>query len=78
MHPDMRLQLDDFAVFVANWRVTSPTNLRRSRRRSIIGLDSFVLRDDNPVERETVRQSLPEVDVILAARGPGGCIARTL
>ena len=62
-HPDMRLTLDDFAVFIANW-TDKPTNIREVARRLNIGLDALVLLDDNPAEREIVRQAAPEVDVI--------------
>ena len=62
-HPDMRLRLEDIAAFVANWE-TKPENLRRIAKLLNIGLDSLVFLDDNPVEREIVRQMLPEVDVI--------------
>lgn len=62
-HPDMRLSLDDFAVFVANWR-TKTENLKVIAETLNIGLDSLVFVDDNPAEREIVRQMLPEVEVI--------------
>jgi len=62
-HPDMRLQLDDFAVFIANWE-DKATNLRAIANELSLGLDSLVLVDDNPAERALVRKLLPEVDVI--------------
>jgi FkbH-like protein len=62
-HPEMRLKLDDIAMFVANWR-SKPDNLRTIAETLDLGLDSLVLVDDNPAERAAVRQFLPEVDVI--------------
>jgi len=62
-HPEMRLKLEDFAMFVANWQ-SKPDNLRAIARALDLGLDSLVFVDDNPVERAVVRQLLPEVDVV--------------
>jgi len=61
-HPEMVLKRDDIAAFVANWQ-DKPTNLREIARALNIGLDSLVFFDDNPAEREIVRQNLPEVAV---------------
>ncbi|MDP8957903.1 MAG: HAD-IIIC family phosphatase [Actinomycetota bacterium] len=68
-HPDMRLKLEDFAMFVANWD-PKPDNLRRIARTLNIGLDSLVFVDDNPAEREVIRQLLPEVEVITLKPDP--------
>lgn len=62
-HPEMRVKLDDIALFVANWE-SKPDNLRRIAQELGIGLDSLVFVDDNPVECEAVRQFVPEIDVI--------------
>ena len=70
-HPEMRLRMDDIAAFVANWD-TKPENLRRIAKMLNIGLDSLAFLDDNPVERDIVRQMLPEVDVIALPRDPFG------
>jgi FkbH-like protein len=61
-HPEMVLRLDDIAIFAANWS-TKVDNLREIARRLNIGLDSMVFVDDNPVEREHVRRSIPEIEV---------------
>jgi len=58
----MVLTRDDFAAFKANWRPKSD-NLRAIARELNIGLDALVFVDDNPAEREEVRQALPEVFV---------------
>jgi FkbH-like protein len=68
-HPDMRLRLDDLAVFLANWD-DKPSNLRRIADRLNIGLDALVLLDDNPAERQLVRDVLPEVDIIQLPEDP--------
>ncbi len=69
MHPEMRLKLDDIALFVANWD-SKPDNIRRMAHTLQIGLDSLVFVDDNPVERDLVRKFLPEVDVIPLPEDP--------
>lgn len=61
-HPDMALRLDDIAVFVANW-TDKATNLATIARTLNIGTDALVFLDDNPAERERVRQMMPEVAV---------------
>lgn len=62
-HPEMRLKLGDIALFIANWE-PKPHNVRKIAQELGIGLDSLVFVDDNPVEREAVRQFVPEVDVL--------------
>jgi FkbH-like protein len=61
-HPDMLLREDHIAVFQANWN-DKATNIRAIADELSIGLDAFVLLDDNPVERELVRRTIPEVGV---------------
>jgi FkbH-like protein len=68
-HPAMRISLDDIAVFVADWR-SKPEQLQSVAEALDIGLDSLVIVDDNPVEREAVRQFLPEVDVVTLPADP--------
>jgi len=61
-HPGMLIKEDDIAVFMANWE-DKASNLERIAERLDIGIDSLVLLDDNPAEREQVRQALPQVAV---------------
>ena len=61
-HPDMQLKFDDIAVFRANWE-NKADNIRYIAETLNIGLDSLVFVDDNPVERNLVRQHLPMVAV---------------
>jgi FkbH-like protein len=59
-NPDMVLRRDDIAVFIANWE-NKADNIRKISSRLNIGLDSMVFLDDNPFERNLVRQLVPEV-----------------
>lgn len=61
-HPGMILKEDDIAVFVANWN-DKASNLEHIAKKLELGLDSFVLLDDNPAERAQVRRELPQVAV---------------
>ena len=61
-HPDMVLKLEDIAMFVANWE-NKADNIRYIQSVLNIGFDSMVFLDDNPVEREIIRQELPAVTV---------------
>lgn len=61
-HPDMLMHEDDIAVFQANWQ-DKASNIKAIAESLSLGLQSMVLVDDNPAEREQVRQTLPEVAV---------------
>jgi FkbH-like protein len=58
----MELGLEDISVFVANWN-NKADNIRSIQKVLNIGLDAMVFIDDNPAEREIVRDNLPEVCV---------------
>lgn len=73
-HPDMRLRLDDIAVFKANWK-NKADNIRDVADILNVGLDSFVFLDDNPAERELVRKELPMVAVPELPTDPSEYIA---
>ena len=62
-HPEMRIRRDDVAMFVANWESKSEC-IRAIARGLDIGLDAIAFVDDNPAERQVVRELLPEVDVV--------------
>lgn len=66
---EMVLKLDDFVSFKANW-LPKPDNLRDIAAELNIGLDSLVFVDDSRVEREHVRQRLPEVRVVELSEDP--------
>ncbi len=61
-HPEMVLKRADIACFVANWS-DKAANIRQIAHELNIGLDSLVFVDDNPFERNLVRQELPMVSV---------------
>ncbi|MDI1235310.1 MAG: HAD-IIIC family phosphatase [bacterium] len=61
-HPDMVLKFDDIAVFVANWE-NKPDNIRLIQSILNIGFDSMVFLDDNPFERNIVRENIPGITV---------------
>jgi FkbH-like protein len=61
-HPDMILRLEDIAVFVANWE-NKVDNIRHIQDVLQISFDSMVFLDDNPFEREMVKQAIPELTV---------------
>ena len=61
-HPDMVLKLDDIAVFQANWE-TKIDNIRTIQQILNIGFDSMVFLDDNPFERNMVRDNIPGITV---------------
>jgi FkbH-like protein len=61
-HPDMILRLEDIAVFVANWN-NKADNIRYIQSILNIGFDSMVFLDDNPFERNMVRENVPQVTI---------------
>lgn len=61
-HHAMVLKLEHIAMFVANWE-DKATNIRRISLKLNIGFDAMVFLDDNPFERNLVRQLIPEIIV---------------
>ena len=61
-HPDMVLKLNDISVFMANWD-TKVDNIRAIQQILNIGFDSMVFLDDNPFERNIVRENIPGITV---------------
>lgn len=62
-HNDMILRYEDITLFVANWN-DKARNIRSISEELNIGLNSMVFVDDNPAERELIRRTLPDVNVI--------------
>lgn len=58
----MVLRLDDIAVFVANWD-NKADNIRHIQQVLNIGFDSMVFLDDNPFERNLVREHIKDITV---------------
>ncbi len=75
-HPEMLLREDHIAVFQANWN-DKATNIQAIARELSLGIDAMVFLDDNPVERNLVRQLVPEVAVPELPADPA-LYARTL
>lgn len=69
-NPEMVLKLEDIAVFIANWD-SKVNNIRTIRQILNIGYDSMVFLDDNPFERNIVRDSIPEICVPELPEDPG-------
>ncbi len=74
--PGMRLGLDDFAAFVADWR-RKPEQIREIASSLGLGLDALAFADDNLAECAEVAAALPEVTVIPLAV-PASELVRTL
>ena len=69
-HPEMLLKRGDISAFVANWN-DKAANIRAIAELLNIGLDSLVFLDDNPFERNQVRDALPTVNVPEVSDDPG-------
>lgn len=61
-HPEMLLREEQIAVFQANWD-DKATNIAAIAEALNLGLESLVFIDDNPAERERVRQQFATVKV---------------
>ncbi len=60
--PDMTLKPDDFIMIKANWEPKSQNIIDIAHTLSLLP-ESFVFVDDNPAEREIVRQQIPNAAV---------------
>lgn len=69
-NPEMVLNLDDISVFVANWE-NKADNIRTIQSILNIGFDSMIFLDDNPFERNMVRENVPGVTVPELPEDPG-------
>ncbi len=68
-HPHMVLREEHFAAMRINWK-NKADNIREIAQELNIGLDSLVFFDDNPNERELVKQLVPEVLTVELPRDP--------
>jgi FkbH-like protein len=57
------LTLDDFVTHRINWNEKSD-NIATIAHELNLGLDAFVVVDDNPIERDKIRRALPDVLVL--------------
>ncbi len=70
-HPGMLVQRRHLACLKINW-AEKAQNLREIGLELNVGLDSIAFVDDNPVERQHVREQVPEVMVIDLPANPMG------
>lgn len=75
-HRHMLLREEHFASIKCNWQ-PKPENMRQLAKEINIGIDSLVFIDDNPAEREMMRQMLPQVSTIEMPDNPS-LFAQTL
>jgi FkbH-like protein len=68
-HPGMILQPRHVGALRINWS-DKAQNLREIAEELNVGIDSLAFLDDNPVERQHVREQLPEVTVIELPENP--------
>jgi len=61
-HPHMILKEDDFASMKINWG-DKVSNMKAISEELNIGLDSFVFFDDDPINREFVKENMPEITI---------------
>ncbi len=61
-NPFLVLRKEHFAAYRINWQ-DKATNIKELAEELNLGLDSFVFIDDNPTERELIKQLLPMVAV---------------
>lgn len=72
-HPDMYLKPDDFISIKANWEPKSK-NLAKMAQELSLTPDAFVFVDDNPAEREIIRQQIRKAAVPEMGSAPEGYI----
>ncbi len=68
-HPEMVLTIDDISVFVANWD-DKVNNIIKIKNILNIGYDSMIFLDDNPFERNLVRENIKEIKVPELPKNP--------
>ncbi|MDQ6606647.1 MAG: HAD-IIIC family phosphatase [Actinomycetota bacterium] len=74
-NPAMRLGLDDFSMFVADWRPKSE-QVSEIAETLGLGLDSIVFVDDNPAECAEVGAALPEITTVCLDLPPSERVRR--
>ena len=59
-HPFMILTESDFSCIKINWN-NKASNMQEISKELNIGLDSFVFFDDDPINRELIKETMPEI-----------------
>lgn len=70
-HPSMILRKSDFVAWRINWK-SKAQNIVEIAKELNVGLDSLVFLDDNPQERDQVRQIVPQVFTPELPSSPSG------
>jgi len=73
-HPDMILKLDDISLFVSNWN-SKVDNIKNIQKTLNIGFDSMVFLDDNPYERNSVKDNIPLITVPDLPKDPSNYVS---
>ena len=73
-HPDMVLSLDDISLFVSNWD-SKVDNIKNIQKTLNIGFDSMVFIDDNPYERNSVKDNIPFITVPDLPKDPSNYVS---
>jgi len=68
-HPHMILREQDFSCMKINWN-DKISNMKEISNELNIGLDSIVFFDDDPVNRELIRMSMPEINTVELPEDP--------
>ncbi|MBL7055947.1 HAD family hydrolase [Candidatus Woesearchaeota archaeon] len=68
-HPDMILKEENFASIKINWE-NKISNMKSIAEEINIGLDSIVFFDDDPINREMMKKSIPEIKVVDLPQDP--------
>ena len=71
LHPEMPLGFDHFVAWRINWS-SKPANLAALAEELELGLDSFILVDDNPKECTEAQAAAPEVLALPLPADPAG------
>ena len=73
-HEEMILRISDISVFVANWN-DKASNIEMIRESLNIGMDSIVFLDDNPFERNLVKEKCHGIEVPELPEDPSGWLS---
>ena len=62
-HPEMVIKKKDITAAFINWN-DKVDNLKKISKKLNLDLNSFVFIDDNPLERDLIKKTLPQVEVL--------------
>ena len=68
-HPSMVLREEHFACLKINW-LDKASNMREIAKELNIGLNSFIFIDDDPLNRELIKEYIPEILVLDLPKDP--------